>query len=228
MSPVSSTASIILRPSPLRPFYREGRPRAAESAVQRVREPDDGLAGPAAANRDFGGREASALRGLPASIPLAGASGNAGVPPAFHFRGLRPRAGGTPAFPETLVKTLKVAPNRPDTGERSRPRGVRSTFTPTLTPIYQKVTDNAHDSVEEGAWLAPRRFRPVYRPEVRGGGGGEIWPRIKTRRSRGRLLIMRRNHRGRISAFQSLLPPPPGTRLWRQDGLPRGRLHPSR
>ena len=61
-----------------------------------------------------------------------------------------------------------------------------------------------------------------------GRGGSKIWPRIETRRSRGRLLIMRRNHRGRISVFQSLLPAPPGTRLWRQDGLPRGGIHPSR
>ena len=30
--------------------------------------------------------------------------------PHSYFRGLRPRAGGTPAFPGSLVKALKTAP----------------------------------------------------------------------------------------------------------------------
>ena len=41
------------------------------------------------------------------------------------------------------------APNRPDAGGRSRPRGIRSAFTPTLTPAYQKLADNVHDSPRE-------------------------------------------------------------------------------
>ena len=58
-------------------------------------------------------------------------------------------AHGRPAFSGALVKALKAAPNRPYTGGRSRPRGVRSAFTPTLIPAYQKLADNVHDSPRE-------------------------------------------------------------------------------
>ena len=47
------------------------------------------------------------------------------------------------------MKALKAAPNRPDTGGRSRPHGIRSACTPTLTPAYQKLADNVHDSPRE-------------------------------------------------------------------------------
>ena len=107
-------------------------------------------------------------------LPVAGPIGPAGELPG------RPRAAGSAVQPV----------RQPDDGLAGGP------------PPRIKTSE-----VEEGgAWLAPRRLRPVYRP-LRGGGGVEIWLRIETRRSRGRVLVMRRDRRGRISACQ---PPPPG------------------
>ena len=77
--------------------------------------------------------------------------------PHSHFRGLRPRAGGTPAFPGAPcpckqlrgVKSDKSPSNRPQKPRRNAVSvGVKNISTSDLHPLYRYVTSCARGSVK--------------------------------------------------------------------------------
>ena len=89
--------------------------------------------------------------------PGYGVLGTRASRPPSHFRGLRPRAGGTPAFPGRAVTRTSAAPTRQN---RVWPRvgaGGRRRPGEDLSLVDRGVTPDNPMGERLGGWAAPRR-----------------------------------------------------------------------
>ena len=104
--------------------------------------------------RKSGGQSMSGRESVSVKNPAGSSGHNAGGTPAFpgalgSARSATYRRVGEARAPRSARANPEGSSEPTRYRRRSRPRGVRSAFTPILTPAYQKLADDAHGSPRE-------------------------------------------------------------------------------